>query len=60
MKFALLEEKFGSTQSKFAKMMNSHPDSKKRAESVKKKATADGIWKEPEPVNIDKLVKAAS
>ncbi len=55
MKFALLEDKFGSEQSKFAKMMNSHPDSKKRAAAVKKKATADGLWVEPAPVTIDKL-----
>lgn len=36
-----------ATQSKFAKMMNSHPDSKKRAETIKEKATKDGIWKDP-------------
>ena len=46
MKFIKMEGE-ATTQSKFAKMMNSHPDSKKRAEEIKIKATKDGIWKEP-------------
>jgi len=45
MKFAKMSE--GATQSKMEKMMSSHPDSKKRAESIKEKATKDGLWKEP-------------
>ena len=46
MKFIKMEGD-AATQSKFAKMMSSHPDSKKRAEEIKTKATKDGIWKEP-------------
>ena len=37
----------GAEQSKFQKMFNSHPDSKARAEEVKKRAQKDGLWKEP-------------
>lgn len=49
-KLALLSE--GSTQSKFQKMFNSHPDSNKRAEAIKKKAEKDGLWKDPGTVSI--------
>ena len=49
-KLALLSE--GSTQSGFQKMFNSHPDSEKRAQAIKKKAEKDGLWKDPGTVTI--------
>jgi putative metalloprotease len=49
MKFANMEAEGGTAQSKMDKMMASHPDSKKRAESIKKKAEKDELWKEPKP-----------
>ena len=51
-KLALLSE--GSTQSKFQKMFNSHPDSNKRAEAIKKRAEKDGLWKDPGTVSLPK------
>ena len=45
MKLAKLSEG-GEKQTTYAKMFNSHPDSKKRAEKMKEKAMKDGIWKE--------------
>ncbi|MFC6268764.1 M48 family metallopeptidase [Frigoriflavimonas asaccharolytica] len=36
----------------FQKMMSSHPDSEKRANSVKKRAEKDGIWKDPGEVSL--------
>ena len=50
MKLALLSE--GSTQSGYQKMLNSHPDSRKRAEAIKKKAEKDGLWKDPGTVSL--------
>ena len=50
-KLALLSEG-GSAQSKFQKMFNSHPDSNKRAEAIKKKAQKDGLWKDPGIVSL--------
>ncbi|ANF50194.1 peptidase [Chryseobacterium glaciei] len=49
-KLALLSE--GSTQSGFQKMFNSHPDSEKRAQAIKKKAEKDGLWKDPGAVTL--------
>ncbi|SEH34485.1 M48 family metalloprotease [Chryseobacterium culicis] len=49
-KLGLLSE--GSTQTNFEKMFNSHPDSNKRAEAVKKKAEKDGLWKDPGTVSL--------
>ena len=49
-KLALLSE--GSTQSGFQKMFNSHPDSNKRAEAIKKRAEKDGLWKDPGTVSL--------
>lgn len=49
-KLALLSE--GSQMSGYEKMMSSHPDSKKRAEAVKKKAQKDGLWKDPGTVAL--------
>ncbi|KPH11321.1 M48 family metallopeptidase [Chryseobacterium sp. ERMR1:04] len=49
-KLALLSE--GSTQSGFQKMFNSHPDSEKRAQNIKKKAEKDGLWKDPGTVTL--------
>lgn len=46
MKFAKMEDG-GTPQTNYAKMFNSHPDSKKRAETIKEKAEKDGLWKEP-------------
>lgn len=46
MKFVALEGD-QSKQSKYAKMFSSHPDSRKRAETMKEKAEKDGLWKEP-------------
>jgi len=45
MKLAKLSEG-GPQQSKLQKMMSSHPDSKKRAEEIEKKAKEDGLWQE--------------
>lgn len=36
----------GTQESKMQKMMSSHPDSDKRAESIGKMAKKDGLWKE--------------
>lgn len=33
-------------------MFNSHPDSVKRADVIKKKAEKDGLWKDPGTVTI--------
>lgn len=52
-KLALLSEG-GSAQSGFQKMFNSHPDSNKRAEAVKKRAEKDGLWKDPGTVSLPK------
>lgn len=49
-KLALLSD--GSTQTGYQKMFNSHPDSDKRAEAVKKKAQKDGLWKDPGTVAL--------
>ena len=49
-KLALLSE--GSQQSGFQKMFNSHPDSGKRAEAIKKRAEKDGLWKDPGTVTL--------
>ncbi|BAP29065.1 peptidase M48 [Chryseobacterium sp. StRB126] len=49
-KLALLSE--GNTQSGFEKMFNSHPDSEKRAQAIKKRAEKDGLWKDPGTVAI--------
>ena len=51
-KLALLSK--GDTQSKFQKMMSSHPDSEKRAEAAKKRAIKDGLWKDPGEVTLPK------
>ena len=51
-KLALLSG--GATQSKFQKMMSSHPDSEKRAEAAKKRAIKDGLWKDPGEVTLPK------
>jgi putative metalloprotease len=50
-KLALLSEG-GSTQSGFQKMFNSHPDSNRRAEAIKKRAEKDGLWKDPGAVTL--------
>ncbi len=57
-KLALLSEG-GSAQSGLQKMFNSHPDSNKRAEAIKKRAEKDGLWKDPGTVSlpIAKLTK---
>ncbi|MBB4806473.1 putative metalloprotease [Chryseobacterium defluvii] len=49
-KLALLSQ--GSAQSGFQKMFNSHPDSEKRAQAIKKKAEKDGLWKDPGTVTL--------
>lgn len=36
----------------FQKMMSSHPDSEKRAQSIKKRAEKDGLWKDPGTVTL--------
>ncbi|MET4080868.1 putative metalloprotease [Pedobacter sp. UYP30] len=36
----------------FQKMMSSHPDSEQRAQSIKKKAEKDGVWKDPGTVML--------
>ena len=51
-KMALLSG--GETESKFQKMMSSHPDSEKRAEMAKKRAIKDGLWKDPGEVTLPK------
>lgn len=51
MKLALLSEG-GSKQTGYQKMLNSHPDSKKRAEAIKKRAEKDGLWKDPGTVSL--------
>lgn len=50
-KLALLSEG-GTPQSGFQKMFNSHPDSNKRAEAIKKRAEKDGLWKDPGTVTL--------
>ncbi len=50
-KLALLSSG-GSNISGFEKMLSSHPDSDKRAEAVKKKAEADGLWQDPGTVEL--------
>lgn len=50
-KLALLSKEKPTT---FQKMMSSHPDSEKRAEAVKKRATKDGLWKDPGTVELPK------
>ncbi|WP_419868936.1 M48 family metallopeptidase [Chryseobacterium sp. CT-SW4] len=50
-KLALLSES-GEKQSGFQKMFNSHPDSAKRADAIKKKAEKDGLWKDPGTVTL--------
>lgn len=52
-KLALLSEG-GDKQSGFQKMFNSHPDSNKRADAIKKKAEKDGLWKDPGVVALPK------
>ena len=52
-RLALLSEG-GGTQSGFQKMFNSHPDSNKRAEVIKKRAEKDGLWKDPGTVSLPK------
>ncbi len=51
-KLALLSEEGGAKQSGFQKMFNSHPDSNKRAEAIKKRAEKDGLWKDPGTVTL--------
>ncbi len=51
-KLALLSE--GSTQTGFQKMFNSHPDSEKRAQAIKKRAEKDGLWKDPGTIALPK------
>ena len=50
-KLALLSQG-AEAQKTFEKMLNSHPDSEKRAESVKKKAKKDGLWNDPGTVSL--------
>lgn len=52
-KLALLSEG-GEVQTGFQKMFNSHPDSNKRAEAVKKRAEKDSLWKDPGAVSLPK------
>ncbi|CAD7803182.1 Metalloprotease LoiP [Chryseobacterium aquaeductus] len=52
-KLALLSEG-GSAQSGVQKMFNSHPDSNKRADFIKKLAEKDGLWKDPGAVSLPK------
>ncbi|WP_300674216.1 M48 family metallopeptidase [Soonwooa sp.] len=52
-KLALLSEE-GGKQSGFQKMFNSHPDSNKRADVIKKRAEKDGLWKDPGTVTLPK------
>ena len=51
-KLALLSE--GADQKTFQKMFNSHPNSEKRATNIMKKATKDGLWKDPGEVVLPK------
>lgn len=44
----------GAKQNGFQKMFNSHPDSGKRAERIKKQAMKDGLWKDPGTVELPK------
>ncbi|XZF15783.1 M48 family metalloprotease [Chitinophagaceae bacterium MMS25-I14] len=47
-KFVKLEQEFGADkQSSYAKMMNSHPDSQKRADAIERKAKKDNLWVDP-------------
>lgn len=50
-KLALLSED-GTAQSGFQKMFNSHPDSNKRDEAIKKRAEKGGLWKDPGTVTL--------
>ena len=50
-KLALLSKEKATT---FQKMMSSHPDSDKRADAVKKRATKDGLWKDPGTIELPK------
>lgn len=50
-KLGLLSEG-AAAQSGFQKMFNSHPESNKRAEAIKKKAEKDGLWKDPGTVSL--------
>jgi putative metalloprotease len=50
-KLGLLSEG-AAAQSGFQKMFNSHPDSNKRAEAIKKRAEKDGLWKDPGTVSL--------
>lgn len=50
-KLALLSEG-GTAQSGFQKMFNSHPDSNKRADAIKKRAEKDGLWKDPGAITL--------
>lgn len=52
-KLGLLSEG-GAAQSGLQKMFNSHPDSNKRAEAIKKRAEKDGLWKDPGTVSLPK------
>jgi len=52
-KLALLSEG-GMARSGFQKVFNSHPDSNKRVEAVKKRAEKDGLWKDPRTVTLPK------
>ena len=44
----------GAKENGFQRMFNSHPDSGKRAEAIKKKAIKDGLWKDPGTVELPK------
>lgn len=52
MKLDLLSSGGGDAQSKYQKMLNSHPDSKKRADAIKKRAEKDGLWKDPGTISL--------
>lgn len=41
-------------QNGFQRMFNSHPDSGKRAEAIKKRAMKDGLWKDPGTAELPK------
>lgn len=49
-KLALLGGSSKSTS--YQKMMSSHPDSEKRAQTIKKKAEKEGVWKDPGEVKL--------
>lgn len=51
-KLELLSGAGGEKQSGFQKMFNSHPASEKRANTMKKKAEKDGLWKDPGTVTL--------